>query len=68
MPDGVGRDWRLPVGVGLAWNPHPQVTLSLEGGAFVYSELTLDDSNGDEISQVEPDIAPFILAELRFSF
>ncbi len=68
VPDGVGRDWRLPVGVGFAWNPHPQVTLSLEGGAFVYSELTLDDSNGDEISQVEPDIAPFILAELRFSF
>ena len=68
VPDGVGRDWRVPVGVGLAWTPHPQVQLSLEGGAFVYSELTLDDSNGDEISQVEPDIAPFILGEIRFSF
>ncbi len=68
VPDGVGRDWRLPIGAGVAWSPHPQVRLKLEGGVFAYSELTLDDSNGDEINQIEPDASPFILGELEFRF
>jgi hypothetical protein len=68
VPDGVGRDWRVPVGLAATWSPSPRVSFSLEGGAFVYTQLTLDDANGDEIREVEPDIAPFILAQVEFRF
>jgi hypothetical protein len=60
LPDGVLRDQRLPVAVGLVWNASDTVSIHARGGAIAWQEYTIDNSNGDEVSQVESDPAGFI--------
>lgn len=66
VPDGVGRDWRVPVALMAEWQVHPQVKLTGALGANVWQDLTLDDSNGDEIA--DTDVDPSLLAGLRVTF
>jgi hypothetical protein len=67
-PEGVGRDRRIPVGLGVSWAPGTQFSLEVVGGVDVWSEYTLDDRDGDEIAEQEGDPSPFIGAQVTLRF
>jgi hypothetical protein len=67
-PDGVFRDRRVPVALGVTWKAGEQVELGLRAGAFVWQNYELNDANGDDITDSDADIAPFIEARAGFSF
>lgn len=68
LPEGVVRDRRAPVAVGVIYKPAPWVELTLRGGATVWQEFEIDNAAGDEVAEVESDPAPFVSfrATLRF--
>lgn len=53
--EGVGRDWRVPVVIEVAWRPDPHVELALFAGSEVWGQITLDDRNGNELQQNDLD-------------
>lgn len=68
VPDGVGRDRRLPVAVVGQWTPRPSVLVRGFAGADVYSEIEVLDASGDTIGEDRSD-TPFtfgVSATLRF--
>lgn len=67
-PDGVFRDRRVPVALGVTWKPGEQVELRLRGGAYVWQNYELNDASGDDITDSDADIAPFVEARVGFSF
>ncbi len=67
-PEGVGRDRRIPVGLGVSWAPNKQIALEVVGGCDVWSQYTLDDRDGNEIGEQDGDIAPFVGAQLSLRF
>jgi hypothetical protein len=64
--NGVVTDLRVPIGVELALMPAPGLTLAIEGGVTVYQEFEFLDSDGDHLSDVETEPAPYI--GLRFEY
>lgn len=66
--DGIGRDRRIPVGLGVDWSPNPQISVDVIAGVDAWSQYTLDDSDGDEISEQDGEVAPFIGAQIAFQF
>lgn len=67
-PDGVGRDDRLQVSVGVDWKISSQVRLDARVGAALYQEYDLIDEHGVQVTDREADPTPFVGLELRFSF
>jgi hypothetical protein len=68
IPEGVLRDTRVPVGLGIEWRPNPRVSVSLTGGATVYQKFTFDDANGDQIESDRTRPTPFIGLSASFAF
>ncbi|MDX2131548.1 MAG: DUF6268 family outer membrane beta-barrel protein [Planctomycetota bacterium] len=68
VPDGVGSELGVPVLVAARWNITPQITLVAEAGAFVYRNYTLDDANGNELADIDTDIAPAARVGVSFNF
>jgi len=68
LPNGVFREQRVPVGVQLAWKPDPAVRVTLEGGAVVWQEYRVLNSNGARVSKLETDPAPYISLNAVFRF
>jgi hypothetical protein len=66
--DGIVRDFRVPVGIELAWKPAAGLTLALEGGVAVYQEYEFFDDDGDDLGDVETDPAPFIGLRIEYRF
>ncbi len=58
--NGVVTDLRVPIGLEVAWMPVPGLTLAIEGGVTVYQEFEFLDSDGDHLSDVETEPAPYI--------
>lgn len=67
-PEGVGRDRRIPVGLGVSWTPNAQFAIEVVGGVDVWSEYTLDDRDGNELGQQEGDAAPFLGGQVTLRF
>lgn len=65
LAEAVVRDTRVPVGLRLTWTPSTLVSLSIDGGVFVYQEYEFIRSNGVEFDEIETDPAPFV--GLRFT-
>ncbi len=68
IPDGVARDERVPVIAGFTWKPKPTISLNLYGGAIVWQQLTLDDSDGDELAEDNTDPTGFFGFTASFRF
>ena len=68
VPDGVMRDTRVPIGVGVAWEPCKRFRLGLDGGVIVYQEFIFDDKNGNRVAKDRADPTGFvgISAQIRF--
>lgn len=67
-PEGVGRDRRVPLGLGISWTPNTQIAIEVIAGADVWSEYTLDDRDGNEIGEQNGDLAPFLGAQVTLRF
>jgi len=68
IASGIARDERVPVIVGFIFKPKPAITLSLYGGAIVWQELSLDDSDGDEIAEDNTDPTGIVGFSASFRF
>lgn len=68
LPEGIIRDRRAQVGVGVRWLPTQYVQISLKGGAVVWSEFRVDDRFGNELRTIEADPTGFIglMGVIRF--
>lgn len=66
--DGIVRDLRVPIGLEVAWKPIGGLTLALEGGAAVYQEYEFLDDDGDHLSDVETEPAPYIGFRIEYTF
>lgn len=68
VPDGVMSDSRIPIAISFEWNPSPNITLALTGGAVVWQEFEFRDEDGDDVSETNTDPAPFIGLSAQFRF
>jgi hypothetical protein len=66
--EGVLRDARFALDVGLLWKPADNISLGLIGGVIPWQEYGIDDEDGDEISEVNSDPAGFIAFGGRITF
>lgn len=68
LPEGVIRDRRVGIGAGFTWRATDDIALSLTGGAVAWQEFTIDDRDGDEVSEVNTDPAAFVTLSARIAF
>ena len=68
VPNGIGRDSRVPISLGMVWQMHPQATLSAEFGVNAGQEFTLDDATGARVSRLDADIGFFAGLGASISF
>jgi len=64
VPNGIGEVLGLPVFSRLTWSPNRNTTLDLYAGAFLDGELTLEDSEDEQITSADTDTG----ALLAFGF
>lgn len=65
VEDGVFRDLRIPVTLDVDWRPTPRVTLTASLGVNVYTEMEIDDEDGDRVSRFTA--GPSLVAGLHAS-
>ena len=58
--NGVIRDRRAPVGVGLTWKPSGQTEVTLRGGAIVYQQFRADNSAGVNLTETRSEPTGFV--------
>ncbi len=68
LPAGVARDARIPVTIGLTWQPAESVKVTLRGGVVVWQEFEIDNAAGLQISETNTKPAPFIGLSADFQF
>jgi hypothetical protein len=68
LAEGIVRDQRVPLLVGVTWSPASSVEVGVRVGAVVYQEFTVYDRRGDELSETNTDPAAMIglSASLKF--
>lgn len=60
LPNGAGRDTRLPIGVGIIYSPTKNIDVRLEGGAIVWQEYLFENSAGVRVGRQQSKISPMI--------
>jgi hypothetical protein len=68
IPNGVARDTRLPVFIGIRYAPNRQIDIDLVGGVMFMQTLEVDDSEGVELSEEDVDTTPFLRISVAFKF
>lgn len=66
--DGIGEDVGLPLWARATWRFENGLRLDLVGGVSLMNEYSLDDRDGNEISSVDLDPAPFIAGFVSWRF
>ena len=66
--EGVFRDSRVPVGLGVDWRPIGGLTVGFEAGAMVYTELRFYNDDGDRVARTNADVSPYLALTLRYTF
>lgn len=68
LDNGVARDERVPIGVGVVWSPNSSFSLSLEGGVIAYQQFEVLNAEGVERGDDETDASVFIGGRIEFRF
>lgn len=68
LDNGVARDERLPISVGVVWSPNSKMSLSFEGGVVAYQQYEVLNANGVERGDDETDPAVFVGGRFEFRF
>lgn len=68
LDEGVFRDERVTIGAGFDYKPSLNTTISLTGGAAVWSQFRFDNRDGIEIAEEEADPTAYVGLTVRFRF
>ncbi len=68
LPDGVVRDSRVTVGMGVLWKPRDKVEIVARAGAVAWQEFTIDNSDGVQQTSTNTDPTPYIFLGGNISF
>jgi long-subunit fatty acid transport protein len=68
VSEGVLGDEAVLVGVGVAYSPSDNITLSLGGGAIVWREITLYDDDENKLSQDTADPTAYAAASVKIAW
>lgn len=68
VPGGIGRDEAFPLLLSAQWMPHPNLELSVFGGAEFGGSLILADQFGETISETDYDTSAVFGGTFRFRF
>lgn len=68
IPDGVGRESRIPVWVQARYAFTPRATASVAAGVLAWQEYTVLDQDGNELDQQEAEWTPFVGASVVVVF
>lgn len=68
LDNGVVRDERVPISVGVVWSPCSTATVSLEGGVVAYQQYEVLNANGVERGDDETDPAAFVGGRIELKF
>jgi len=68
LAEGVVRDSRVQLGLGVIWEPCDKVQITARAGMVAWQEFTIDDSDGDQQSEVNTDPTPYIFLGGRITF
>jgi len=60
LPNGVVRDERIQVGLGVIWTPKPSITVTARAGVVAWQEFDIDNSSGGQVSQSNTDPTPYL--------
>lgn len=60
LSEGVVRDARLSVGMGVLWKPCDTVEITAHAGAIAWQEFRIDDSDGNRLTESNTDPTPYI--------
>ena len=60
LPEGVVRDSRVTVGLGVLWKPCDTVEITARAGMVAWQEFRIDNSSGDQQSEVNTDPTPYV--------
>jgi Domain of unknown function (DUF6268) len=66
--DGVVRDRRATLGVGVSYAVGPRLSFELTSGVDVYQKFFFDDENGDRVNALRTKPAPFVGLSGTFRF
>ena len=67
-PDGIGEENLIPIYATLTYSPRPQTSIALTAGFIASGELTIEDEDGDEITEEDIDPVPFVGLRATFRF
>jgi hypothetical protein len=68
VPDGVGRDRRVPVTAGVSFRPAPRLSLDFTGGAHLWQRYRLLDSGGNTLAEIDARPSPFVGIQVGYRF
>jgi long-subunit fatty acid transport protein len=68
VPDGVGRESRIPVTLGVEWRALPQLTVGGSVGYAFGQTYTLDDADGNRVDREDVDGALVAGVGVSFTF
>lgn len=68
LPEGVARDTRFPIRVGIEWAPSNNISVDLYTGVVVWQEYEFLDRDGQERFETNTDPAPFVGVNVSFKF
>lgn len=67
LPEGVLSDYRVPVALGVTWEPGDGLRVTFEGGAVVWQEFELRDDD-DEVGDTNTDPSAFVGVRVSWTF
>lgn len=68
LPEGVVRDQQAPIGAELIWRPIEKLSIGLGGGAIIYQEIEILDSDGDKLNGIDTDPVGFVSLRVEYRF
>ncbi|MBY0307187.1 MAG: TonB-dependent receptor [Phycisphaerales bacterium] len=68
LPEGIVRDSRAMIGVGVVYKPTDKIELTARAGAVVWQEFRIDDRDGNQLATPNTDPAPYIFIGGKINF
>lgn len=68
IPNGVGRDRRVPLSLEVAYTPSRTLELAARAGVDLMVNYRVADSSGNRIAKSDGDPAPFVALSLSYRF
>jgi hypothetical protein len=68
VPDGVGRDQRVPIAASVTYRPTPQISIEVAGGAYLLQSYRLSDADNNRLADIDARPTPFVWIQGGYRF